>query len=239
MSNQPKGNTNSRTLAIVAGASKELGHAFLQRLCEHGIPCVGISRGKSPNALEKAKYIQLDLTDAKKVEKVFAGLNLPQYNRILWVHSAGKYKFEADGVVAENDMDGDGVDDEVLHANYSTFKHSLQTIMQLAPKTRINFLVMDSVFNELHSPQWKSFARAKELLIDYAREEVVKKPYHLHAVHVKTTGLKTALEPHTHVDKTILVHPSHVVEAALPHLLEPATLWKDLRVIKNPSPKPK
>ncbi len=239
MPHQPKGNANSRTLAIVAGASKELGHAFLQRLCEHGIPSVGISREKSQKVLKKAKYLQLDLTNPNAITSAFEKLQLDSYARILWVHSVGKYKFEADGIVAENDKDGDGVDDEVLHSNYSTFKHSLQTIMQLAPKTKINFLVLDSVFNELHSPQWKSFAKAKELLIDYAREEVVKRPYHLHAVHVKTTGLKTSLEPHAHVDKTLLVDPAHVVEAALPHLMQPSTLWKELRIIKNPSPKEK
>ena len=221
-----------RKLAVVVGASKELGHTFLEKLKAQGFECVGISLEAPQSKIAEVDYVQVDLRDYDATTKAMQKLSLEQYEKIVLVHSAGKYKFEMLGV-AENDADGDGIDDEILHANVTTFKNVLKAVHEAAPKTGINFLIIDSVFNDHPVPYWQSYAKAKEQLATHARMQVAHKAYHFHGVHLKIASLKTNRPSPAHGENTLLLDPAHVVETTLPHVIEPTTIWHELRILKH------
>ncbi len=228
-------------LTLVTGASSDIGTAFLRALSAN-TTCIGISRQPPLTAIPSTVFVSLDLMDKKATRDFFSDVDVDSFNQIVWIHSVGKFRFEPKGVPPERDMDGDGVDDEVFHANVSTFINVIEPlskrIRQGRKKKTLHFCLFGSMSSDFPTPFWPSFTKSKNQLSTVAQMEMARhSDMEVFGIMVKLSTVKS-----NHVscarslqDMQNWLTPEEVVQKTIPHLLNPQMHWRELNVFKfNP-----
>jgi len=146
----------NKKLVIVTGASRGIGKSFLDRYrSERETNCVGINRtGSAGN--------KLDLMDGNTTYKFVRKLDLENVPRVIYIHSVGIDKFEP-RCEPHIDHDGDGIDDEVLASNLTTFLHFVEPLIDRTSRKNIPLTIccIGSVSDIYEVPFWQSFYRVK------------------------------------------------------------------------------
>lgn len=151
-------------LIIVAGASRGIGKTFLEEYKkQNNTICYGINRNGC--AGEK-----LDLMDSNATYKFVNKLNLKEVSKIIYIHSIGTDKFEPEGK-PHIDLDEDGIDDEVLSSNCSTFLNLAEPLIDKVRPTKIPMSICNigSISDVFNVPYWQSFSRAKNKVRQFCK----------------------------------------------------------------------
>ncbi len=133
-------------LVIVSGASRGIGKAFFDSYKN----AIGISRTTGE---------KLDLMDSNATLDFVRNLNLTGVERLVYLHSVGMDKFEPHGK-PHIDYDKDGIDDEVLASNLTTFQNFVEPLLD---KVQIptTICAVGSISDIFNVPFWHSFSRSK------------------------------------------------------------------------------
>ena len=235
------------TLALTTGITSTIGMEFHRAFEERGFHSIGFARGKmKAEAKMTQPLVQLDLLDFDAVQACVATLPLSQFQRIIWVHSVGKFAFEANGLPSK-DLDQDGIDDEVFHANVTTSMNFLRALIVEMKRqcfsATLQFCLFGSTSADYPTPFWPSFAKSKQLLSTLAQMEITRHAQmdifgvmaKLSTVDSPTLSCQREIK-----DVTYFLSAQEVVEKTLPHLLLPQTRWRELNIFKprqdfNPS----
>lgn len=235
------------TLTFTTGITSTIGMEFHRAFEERGFHSIGFARGKmNAEAKMTQPLVQLDLLDFDAVQACIAKLPLSRFRRIIWVHSVGKFAFEANGLPLK-DLDQDGIDDEVFHANVTTSMNFLRAlIMEMkrqCSSATLQFCFFGSTSADYPTPFWPSFAKSKQLLSTLAQMEISRHAQmdifgvmaKLSTVHSPTMSCHREIKDVSH-----FLSAQEVVEKTLPHLLLPQTRWRELSIFKpkedfNPS----
>ncbi len=149
-------------LVLVSGASKGIGKAFIDRYkTVDDVVAVGMNRTGSAG-------VELDLMDAGSVERFVSGLDLG--DEVLYIHGIGVDKFEPK-TFPHIDDDGDGIDDEVLASNYTTFMNFVEPLVERVNREKIplTLCAIGSISDVFEVPYWKSFWRVKNMVRRYCK----------------------------------------------------------------------
>lgn len=226
-----------RTLAIVTGASWELGHAYMDYFFTKGCRVVGVSNKPPSRPVKgrKTKYFVMDLLNLNATARMVESLSLSSYEKIIWVHAVGKFKFEPKGL-PEIDHDQDGIDDEVFHGSYGTFQSLYETMSTHLP-SRIHsftFGLLGSVSTDYSPFHYSSYTKTMEQLSAYAQIELARDARRVtNGVYIKISSLKVN-NPSREFDKKsqYLLEPAEVVARSAPYLEHPTSPWRELRILK-------
>jgi hypothetical protein len=153
--------------------------------------------------------IKVDLLDKEQIKRellgVLSSLNIQNISSIHVIHTASKIKNELQGVddVKYNtiDLDGDGIDDEVLHCTYTTFKNTHEALLeclQIFEKDNLPKYI-NIVGTLLDKKLWipsshASMIKTNNLLRDYVKQICeVDKSYKVNCVSVGTIATESEL----------------------------------------------
>lgn len=245
--NQQNHLQESRTLALTTGITSTIGMEFHHAFEEKGFHSIGFAREKIEAEMKmKHPIVHVDLLNAAAIEEEISKLPLSQFQQIIWVHSVGKFAFEANGLPLK-DLDQDGIDDDVFHANVTTSMHFLRALIQKMKRQRcsaaLHFCLFGSTSSDYPTPFWPSFTKSKQLLSTLTQMEISQHPQleifgimaKLSTVHTPTISCHREIKDTSH-----FLSVEEVVEKTLPHLLLPQTRWRELSIFKpkkefNPS----
>ncbi|QQR92426.1 MAG: hypothetical protein IPJ89_04715 [Candidatus Iainarchaeum archaeon] len=172
------------------------------------------------------------------MQKEIARLPLAQFQQIIWVHSVGAFAFEANGLPAM-DLDQDGIDDTIFHANVTTTMHMLHALIERMQQQNIRiplrFCLFGSTSSDYLTPFWPSFTKSKQLLSALAQMEIARhREMDISGVMAKLSTVQSpSLSCHRELkDVAHFLTAEEVVEKTLPHLLFPQTRWRELSLFK-------
>ncbi len=219
-----------KKLFIVTGASGELGRDFVRKLSEMGEKVMAFSR-KSQH-IEGAEVYRADLLSEQEVFSTVSEINLSNYDEVYLIHAVGKFKFE-ESASSVQDLDKDGIDDEIYATNVLTLKNILKALLALCnPSTKVNVCAFASVSDKHNVPFWNSYTQSKNITREYLKELCESPQIRALVVSVSTidTGNENLLRPQA--DKTYWLQPHEIVSKALPELMSLST-FKEIEVIKE------
>lgn len=200
---------------------------------------MGFARNPGNQAPDsKHSLVQLDLLDRPSVENALSGIALKSFHQVIWVHSVGKFAFEANGLPA-TDLDHDGIDDDVFHANVTTSMHFLRGLISemknQGSHASLHFCLFGSTSSDYPTPFWPSFTKSKQLLSTLAQMEISRHPpIEIHGIMAKLSTVRASkLSCHRKLEDAIhFLSAEEVVEKTMPHLLQPRTHWRELNIFK-------
>lgn len=212
-------------LAIVTGTSGALGRAYLEKLYTiKGIKCFGISRKSTGKKLRGVSYAEkVDLLDAELVRKTIEKqAPLDSKQQVIFIHPVGKFKFEPNKK-PEIDLDGDGIDDEVLESNVSTFGNIEEPlsrfVKQLSKVTNIVEVGFGSVSDKYKVPFWLSYSRSKDILRGEISGRARRNSHNIKVrgifVNVSSVNTRNENNLRPNADRTYWLEPNEIVNDTL------------------------
>jgi NAD(P)-dependent dehydrogenase (short-subunit alcohol dehydrogenase family) len=154
----------AKKLVLISGASKGIGKAFLERYkTVEDVVAIGMNRTGSAG-------VGLDLMDVGAVNEFVSGLDLGGVENLVYIHGIGVDKFEPKGL-PHIDEDGDGIDDEVMDSNYTTFVNFVDPLVEKVNRDDIplTLCAIGSISDVFEVPYWKSFWRVKNMVRKYCK----------------------------------------------------------------------
>lgn len=123
-------------LNIVTGSSNSLGKSFLKNIANTEDITIWLSRRwcNIPNVIN----LQVDLLDSlsvkKELLKILSTIDSTKISSVHLIHTASKIKNELHDIPDPKyntiDLDGDWIDDDVLHCTYTTFVNTHQALIE-------------------------------------------------------------------------------------------------------------
>lgn len=223
---------NIKTLAIVSGAAGAVGKAFLDAFAVQGCDCIGISR--RPIEADH-KIVISDLSDADQTNKVINTIDFRDYEKIIFVHTVGGFKFEVDGK-PEIDEDCDGIDDEVYHGNVDTFKNVVDALItRVVCWQELAIANIGSISDQFDICWWRSYSRAKEAVRVMMRGLVKEESVRCVSLNVSTVKTDKECDLRPFADMKYWLTAEELAEKAMPYLICPATGYIEVSLF-NPMP---
>jgi len=167
----------NKKIIIIAGVTGAIGSTLLSEYAQDANNVVyGISRkamdlsafivnGKLP---QKTLICNFNIdTDFKKF---FQSINYTNVSEVIYIHALGLYPFEIDSagsIKVENDKNGDGINDEVVHLSYDIFTNAtkeLQKAWNGETKCIIFGGIADVHKPAVHTSWWKTIEKVKDYM---------------------------------------------------------------------------
>jgi hypothetical protein len=200
---------------------------------------IALTRNKSYIEKYKNAY-ELDLSEKDKCLKFVKSLDLSKYSEIYFLHLIGKWtKEEHEGV--KNDHDNDGIEDDILHSNVTTFKNIVEPLVEKIKQEKddasLYLCGFGSISDKYMVPFWQSASKSKNIL----RNEIQNLAYNNSFVcgfvfNVSSVNTENERNVRPYADTTHWLQPEEMLNRIKPFLFECPT-EKYLEVdIFNPMP---
>lgn len=206
------------TIAVVTGAGGEVGKAFLNCFRAEEIECRGIT------------HQDANLADAIETENVLGSLDLRAYERIIFVHTVGRFKWEGNGI-ASGDADGDGIDDEVFESNVLTFKHVVRHLASL--EKHLTICNIGSISDRYGIPWWRSYSQAKNIVREQMQKLAKTETVRGISINVSTVQTTKECQLRPCADQRYWLSPDEMAKKAIPYILRGPTGYLEIDIFKD------
>lgn len=168
----------SKKLIIISGVTGAIGSALLSEYAQGENNVIyGISRkalsidsflefGKLP---QKTLICSIDYVD--DYSQLFRHIDFDGISEVIYIHAFGLYPFEVNKqgkIVIENDLDGDGINDEVKKLTYSSFVSATENLLEFwKGKTECCIFagIADKYEPAVHQSWWRTIKEVKKYMI--------------------------------------------------------------------------
>ncbi len=226
-------------LFIIAGASGEIGAAFIKQLAGN-FPIIGISRTNELDSLHKnLSWIHCDLTRHQDVEKAFSEKNFSIFEKVFLIHSIGLDKFENTNYPAIEPLET--IDPTVYNSNVNTYKYIAATLMdkisrerKAGSKTKLVLSMIGSVADKHGVIFLTSFSESKNIVRAYIQFAVREHKWISGLIiNISSTITKSALGVRPYADTTYWLNPIDVVRKSAATLLKTKRGYNEIDIYKK------
>jgi len=228
----------NQKMVLVSGASGTLGRAYLEHYQgESGVRCIGIARRDV--SIPNVSILKADLLGTAETAAAINRLSFEGVEEVVLIHPVGMFKFEEDGKPAV-DLDGDGVDDEVLASNIATLDNILNPLREKIASTGKHIPLTLCAFGSLSDSYavkyWKSYSRAKNMLRSHMRKLSSDRENEIRCVFftVSTVNAEKERELRPFADAQYWLATEELVARSVPHI-DQAKSWEEVDIF-NPMP---
>lgn len=164
-------------IVIISGVTGAIGSTLLSEYAQDKNTVIyGISRKALPlnKFLIDGKLPQRTLicaiTIPQDYSKLFSSINFKDVEEVVYVHGIGLYPFEVSkegNIVVENDIDGDGINDETWKLTYEAFTAATTNLVKYwngKTKAIIFGGIADIHEPAVHQSWWKTIKKVKEFM---------------------------------------------------------------------------
>ena len=166
---------------VIAGVTGAIGSQFLDtygRMRDtvvYGMSRKGLPHEKQVGPDGKLPLRTLIYAEDPAAPGAVASFDFENIKDITYVHGLGLYPFEVDANGehhVENDLDGDGVNDEVEKLTFTAFTHMLTTLREYEPAKRLSAVIFGGLADKhhplVHQSWWKTIEKTKEWARSFA-----------------------------------------------------------------------
>lgn len=206
-------------LAIIAGATGDLGRAYLEHYALlPDVKTYGLLRRDELDPVENVTYLKVDLENSQLVSENINTISFDDISEIVFIHPVGMFKFE-DAGKPEIDLNDDSIDDEVYNSNIETFHNVVRPILEKRsefgsiPFTAVAF---GSLSDKYLVPWWGSYSKSKLLLRKHMADLACIES-NIYSVFVNLSSVKTSNEFKTrpYANSTYWISPEKIVEETI------------------------
>lgn len=225
--------TDSKPLAIVAGAGPGLGKAICQQFIDAGYQVVGITRTIHDQLPEEVELIQADLSDPQQVVDAFAKIDTFGIPDVL-IHNPSAYLHQPFLETAPDQFAA-----VWQSTTLSAALLSQQAINRMLRNGRGTILLSGATASIKAGAQHAAFASAKFALRGLAQSMAREfQNQGVHIVHVILDGiiLSQKSKQRTGMDEALMMKPEDIAETYLALVNQPRTTWTqelDLRPLSE------
>ncbi len=223
---------------IIAGANGEIGREFIKRFLPEN-EVIAISRNKSIEFTHPhLTSLLIDLTDPSQVEVAFADFNPAKYDRIIFIHSIGRDKFE--NTQYPKIESAPTMDPDVYSSNVSTYKFLARLLIKRVGQARkispvsLKLVMIGSIADKYGLLVLTSFTESKNIVRGYIRDAVVRQPWISGlVVNISSTITKSATLVRPYADTTYWLTPKEVSDGSYEHILSSLDGYHEIEVYKK------
>ncbi len=230
-----------KKLIIIAGASGEIGSAFIKKfLQEENIECTAIIRNKAllieDNNLTK---ITCNLDNIYEIESKFKEIDFRKYAEVIYLHTIGIDKFNPRGYPNIKTMET--IDPDIYNTNVNSFKYLFKYCLNKIKEinkdniTTLFKTVIIAGTSDKHTPfVIESFCEAKFILRQYIQSAVNLYPQWCSglSVNVTSTITESALAVRPFADTTFWLTPDEVVDQSLQKVVQTGLGYSEIDLFK-------
>lgn len=249
-------NSKAKQLVIATGANGAVGRAYLAELCsQEDTECIGVSRNEKGIAMEGVQDLFIsDLTDEQETRSAMDELDISSFDRVLFIHTVGKFKFEEEASVQEEAQQP--IDEEVFASNVESFINAADPLIQKVNDEQhrghqvpLVLCALGSISDKDDPHLWRSYTRSKNELRELMKEATQLNPHlplSMLFVNISTTETEAEnqLRPHASAEeREYWLKPEELAKKSVPEMLAAisdiavpeAPRWHEIDVYK-PSP---
>lgn len=230
-----------KNLIIIAGASGDIGKAFIKKLTPH-FPIIGISRNSKSGLNHKnLAWFHIDLSRPEEVEKAVSELNLTKYSKVILIHAIGQDKFE--NVHYPRIEPLATIDPVVYDSTVNTYKYLANALIQRIRNDRKNGWKARLVLSTIAGVADKygmifltSFVESKNIVRMYMRNATEQFDWiSALVINITSTATKAALlvRPYANINSKTWLTPEEVVDRSVPLLLRKKKGYAEIDIIKS------
>lgn len=170
-----------KKIVIISGVTGAIGSALFS---EYGQEVSNIVYGISRKALDVNKFLRngklpqktfiCSIGDSSDYSSLFKNIDFTGINEVIYIHALGLYPFEINKkgeIIVENDLDGDGINDEVTKLTLNYFVSAtmnLSKYWQGRTKCIIFGSIADRYHPSAHTSWWKTIEKVKQYMTETA-----------------------------------------------------------------------
>jgi hypothetical protein len=172
-----------KKLIIISGITGAIGNALLPALVKDyviygisrkGLPMSKFINEKTQKFFDATFICSIDGLDASAVEKFTSSIDYHLFSKVIYIHAVGLYPFEVNEHgehVVENDIDGDGINDDVMNLTHNYLTEMISSIgwkcltNNIKPFSAVTFGGIADVHQPIvHESWWKTMQKTKIFL---------------------------------------------------------------------------
>lgn len=235
-------NMKNRKLVIVAGAAGEIGTAYIKKIIQKEIDCIGIVRNRKLENVLSSHFqtIVCDLTNQKEVQDKFETIQFGDYEQIIYLHTIGTDKFDPRGYPDIHPMNT--IDPEVYDTNVNSFKYLFryctERIKQMNnSEKKIDFktVIIAGVPDKYTPFVIEGFCEAKFILRQYIQSgtQLYPKWFSGLSVNITSTITRAALAVRPKAETKFWLTPQEVVDRSTEEILSKSIGYREIDIIKE------
>lgn len=173
--------TESKKLVIIAGVTGSIGQELLRHYLldkntiVYGLSRRGVSMDQFSALPEHNLIINVDMYSDSKISEFVSKIPKSSFEKITYYHLLGEFKTEINEkleIVVENDLDGDGIDDEVYKLVAHAYKTMTSHLNDLSVKnnSELDIVSFGSLADRHGVPCFQSFGKSREIVKNFSQE---------------------------------------------------------------------
>jgi hypothetical protein len=230
-----------KKLIIIAGASGEIGSAFIKKILVHDhVECIAIIRNK-PLLLEhrNLRKVVCNLDNAYEIKNSFKDVDFSMYEEVTYLHTIGVDKFDPRNYPHITAMKT--IDPDVYNTNVNTFKYlfrycieEIRKINNSSVRTLFKSMIIAGASDKYTPFVIESFCEAKFILRQYIQSAVGLYPTWCSglSINITSTITESALAVRPFADTTFWLTPTEVADQSINKVLSNEKGYNEIDIIK-------
>lgn len=219
-------------LIIIAGVTGSIGQEILRKYfleketLIYGISRKGVAIDDFYTLPNYHMIVGVDLCHTASINEFISKIPVQHYDSISYFHVVGEFKTEITEkfeVAVQNDVDGDGIDDDVYGLVAKAYQDMVSGLVEIArvADSTLKVASFGSLADVHDIPCFQSFRKSRELVKTFSQE--ISQKYSNVSVYLFNTSTILSVDEmlerpfifSTNVDPTYWITPSELVEKAL------------------------